>query len=394
MNDNQIIKSILDNDLYKFTMGNAVFKLFPRLMVSYKFTDRNNLSYPDGFDEKIKDQLNLMRGLSLTHSEKSFLTEKCGEYLPPTYIDFLEGFRYDPTEVDVELDGDNKLNISIEGYWYRTILWEVVLMALVSELYFIETNQKVDLDQFSQVNIDKVKLFEKHNAYFADMGTRRRYSFDNHLRVLRDFKENSNHTFVGSSNVYMGYKLDIPILGTIAHEFTMVMSALYGYKMANHMAMENWLDVYGEGLLGTILPDAFTTDVFLKSFNYKFASLFSGIRHDSGDPFEFVDKIVNHYKKLGIDPMIKTIIFSDGLSPEKACQIKEYCVDKIKSSFGLGTNFTNNLDNIKPLSIVIKVDQVLVNGTWENCVKISDDLGKNTGNIDEIKLCKQILRIN
>lgn len=387
----QIINSILDNDLYKFTMGNAVFKLFPRTKVKYKFTDRNNLSYPDGFDKKIKDQLNLMRGLSLTHSEKSFLTEKCGEYLPPTYIDFLEGFRYDPTEVVVELDSDNKLNISIEGYWYRTILWEVVLMALISELYFIETNQKVDLDRFNLSDMNKVDSLVSHNSYFADFGTRRRYSYDNQERIVRLFKEGGGHNFVGTSNVYLSYLYNITPMGTHAHEWFMAHAAIYGYKLANKSSLDNWVSVY-EGNLGIALSDTFTTDVFLNTFNTKYAKLFDGVRHDSGDPFKFVDKIVSHYKKLKIDPISKVIIFSDGLDYELANKIKEYCVSKIKSSFGIGTHFTNDV-GVKPLNIVIKMSQLLVGSDWVDCVKLSDNPIKHSGPIEEVNLSKEILKL-
>ena len=207
------------------------------------------------------------------------------------------------------------------------------------------------------------------------------------------FKDNSNHTFVGTSNIYLANLLDIKVLGTMAHLYIMLNAAIYGYRMANKMAMDNWVDIYN-GDLGTYLPDTFTTDIFLKSFNKKYAMLFTGVRHDSGDPYLFVDKIVNHYKNLGIDPMEKTIIFSDSLNPNLACEIKEYCAGKIKSSFGIGTNFTNDINvNIKPLNIVIKLSYVLVNDEWYDIVKLSDSVGKHMGTDDEVKLCKQILKI-
>lgn len=153
-----------------------------------------------------------------------------------------------------------------------------------------------------------------------------------------------------------------------------------------------WSDVY-EGDLGIALSDTYTTEVFFKGFKKKLAKLFDGVRHDSGDPFSFVDKVVDHYKKMKIDPMSKVIVFSDGLNPELAVEIKEYCAGKIKSSFGIGTNFSNDV-GVKPLNIVIKVSEVLVYKEWYPCVKLSDNPGKHTGDPDEIKWCKGILRIN
>ena len=389
----RIINSILDNDLYKFTMGNAVFNLFPRMVVRYRFTDRNNLSYPDGFDEKLREQLCLMEGLSLSKKEKEFLQKKCGGFLPPTYIDFLEGFNYDPSEVDITLTEDNKLNISIEGYWYRTILWEVVLMAIISELYFRETNQHVDVEDFGlyEKTFNKAESLKSHNTYFADFGTRRRYSFDNQDQVVGTLKSRGLYNFVGTSNVYLSFKHNVSPIGTHAHEWFMAHASMYGYKMANKMALDNWVNVY-QGSLGIALTDTFTTDAFLRSFTMKYAKLFDGVRHDSGDPFEFVDKIVNHYRSVKIDPMSKVIVFSDGLDYKLANEIKEYCVGKIKSSFGIGTHFTNDV-GVKALNIVIKIYQILIDGVWSDCVKISDNPGKHAGSGEEVKLSKQILKL-
>ena len=389
-----IIKSILDSDLYKFTMQNAIIKLFPRLKVKYKFTDRNKISFPVGFDKDLIAEVKKMESLYLTKDEKNYLTNNIS-FLPPTYIDFLNGYRFDPNELNISLDKDNRLNIEIEGYYYRTILWEVPLMALISELYFIKTGQIVNIYDSLQVSkdLDKLQTMINHNAKLTDFGTRRRYSFDNQERIVKLFKEhNLNDIFVGTSNVYLAYKYNTKCVGTLAHELIMVHAALYGYKLANKMTMDSWSDVYN-GSLGTMLPDTFTLDVFLKSFDSKYARLFDSVRHDSGDPFVFVDKVVAHYHKLGIDPMSKALIFSDGLTTDLAVKIKEYCVGKIKSSFGIGTFLTNDL-NVKPLNIVIKISEVLVDDIWVPAVKLSDNLGKNTGDSDEVIMCKKTLNIN
>lgn len=387
-----IIRSLLDLDLYKLTMQFAVIQKFPNQKVRYKFNDRNNISYPDGFDKDVMKEVKLMEKLKLTDDEKNYLN-KTLNFLPPTYIDFLSGYRFDSDEVKVWLDENNKLQILIEGYWYKTILWETMLMSIVSELYYIKTNQTTDIyaEIIQTHDLDKLNLMTGHNAYFADFGSRRRYSFDNQYRVCKLFRDYGNRIFVGTSNVYIGYLLGIKVTGTMAHEWIMVHSVLYGYLMANKISMENWCDIYG-GNLGTALCDTFTTDVFLKSFDMKLSKLFDSVRQDSGSPFEFTDKVIEHYKSMGIDPMSKTIVFSDALDTKLATEIKEYCVGKIKSSFGIGTNLTNDLE-VKPLNIVIKVSEVLVNGIWKPAIKLSDVLGKNMGDKKEIEICKYVLDI-
>jgi len=387
-----IIKSILDSDLYKFTMQVAVIKHFPRLKVRYNFTDRNNTVYPDGFDKLVMSEIKEMEKLYLTSDEKIFLTEKCGSYLPPTYIDFLNGYKFDSNEVSVKLNNKNNLSVTVEGYWYRTILWEVPIMAVISELYFREIGQTIDIDSFNSQDIAKLQMMIDHNAFFCDMGARRRYSFDNQERIVKLFSTTSNNVFVGTSNVYLAFKQNTKPIGSIAHEFFMVIACVYGVQQANKIAMDLWLDTYKYNQLGTILPDTFTLDYFLKSFEYKYASNFNSIRHDSGDPYIFSDKVIDHYKSLNIDPMTKTIIFSDGLDVETSIKIKEYCVGKIKSSFGIGTNLTNNV-GAKPLNMVIKISEVLVDDCWIDAVKLSDNKGKHTGKPEEIELYKNILKI-
>ena len=399
----QIIKSILDTDLYKLTMQQAVVQHFPRLKVRYKFIDRNKTVFPDGFDYVLSKQVKKMEGLFLTKDEKTFLTEECGKYLTPTYIDFLEGYKYDSSELDIKLDDENHLIINIEGYWYKTIMWEVSLMSLISELYFKETNQKVDLKCNESNDLSKLNSMIEHNAYFSDFGTRRRYSYKNEDRIIKLFTSNPNDVFVGTSNVHFAHKYystGIKVVGTCAHEFIMVIAALYGYKMANKIAMNKWVQTYN-GSLGHMLTDTYTTDSFLKSFDMLNSKLFDGCRHDSGDPFEFADKFVKHYNSLGIDPKSKTLIFSDGLDIELATKIKEYCVGKIKCSFGIGTNITNNvLDTnskngsyIKPLNMVIKISEVLIDDNWVGAVKLSDNPIKHTGKLEDVELSKKILGI-
>lgn len=292
-------------------------------------------------------------------------------------------------------NGD-ELIIDISGYWYKTILWEVPLMALISELYFKMTGQEIESREARKSNnIRKGNLFCLNDVKVADFGTRRRYSYENQVEVVKDLLScfnNGNPFLAGTSNVRIAMDNNIKPIGTHAHEWFMFHAVEYGYTRANFRALENWVQVY-QGDLGIALSDTFTTDVFFEIFDKKFAKLFDGVRHDSGYPFKFADKVVEHYKKLGINPMFKTIVFSDGLNPELSVELKKYCKKiGILCSFGIGTNFTNDV-GVKPLNIVIKMVSVKVNDKWVDTVKLSDNVGKNTGDPNEIRLCKEVLRI-
>lgn len=386
-----MITSILDNDFYKFTMQNAVISLFPRAMVRYEFINRDNTKFPEGFDKELKKYINEMKKLKLTQSEQKFLSDRY-YFLPPTYLDFLKGFRYNPDEVNVSLK-NGELKIIIEGYWYRTILWEVPLLAIVSELYFIKTKQPI-LNKKEIINIARQKAvrFDKLGVKVADFGTRRRFSFDNHDLIVKEMSEYGKTSFTGTSNVYLAKKYNISAIGTHAHEWFMFHSAKYGYKMANKLSLQHWADIY-RGDLGIALSDTFTSDIFFKAFDTRLAKLFDGVRQDSGDPIKFADKTIAHYKGLDINPLSKTIIFSDSLNPDKVEEIADYCKGKIKISFGIGTNLTNDV-GVRPLNIVIKMIAAKPEGqNWLNTIKLSDDFGKHTGENSTINLCMNILGI-
>lgn len=240
-------------------------------------------------------------------------------------------------------------------------------------------------------NVTKAKLFYYNNIKYTDFGTRRRFSLENHDKVVRDFKNSFGDMFLGTSNVYLGIKHNIGVFGTVAHEDIQFHAAYYGFEKANEMAFKNWAKVY-KGDLGTALLDTYTTDVALKSFDMQYSKLYDSVRHDSGDPFLFGNKIIKHYQKFGIDPMSKTIIFSDGLNPEKCIEINDYFRNKIKVSFGIGTNFSNDV-GVKPLNMVIKMTEAFINGKWVHTVKLSDNEGKHTGDKETIELAKKILGI-
>jgi len=385
------LTSLLDNDFYKFTMQCAVVKLFPSEVVKYKFINRGKHKFPKGFGEELKKAVNSMSQLKLTKEEKSFLKENC-PYLNLPYIDFLQGYRYDPSEVDIIQNGED-LEVLVTGLWYRTILWEVPLLYLISELYYSMCKlQRQNNEEIIKKTLDKEKKFTTLQVPFAEFGTRRRHSYDVHRIVMQALTSMENSSFIGSSNVHMAMIHNVKPIGTHAHEWFMFHAAQYGFKMANSMSLEHWVDVY-RGDLGVALSDTYTTDVFFQQFDKKFSKLFDGVRHDSGDPIEFANKTIKHYEKHGINPLFKYIIFSDALNPKKVEEITLACRGKIGVSFGIGTNLTNDV-GLPPINIVMKLIGVKGNGNeWIPTVKLSDEKNKYTGDEKMIELAKDFLKI-
>lgn len=378
-------ESILNTDLYKLTMQWAVIKNFPDVKVKYEFIDRNKTEYPEGFGAELRKVVDNFRTRDLSKIRKQELTKAC-PYLPSAYIDFLEGYRFDPSEVGIIQSG-GKLTITIEGFWYRTILWEVPLMAAICELYYNMTGQEdsmVDISSSLVKASEKANLFYMNNIQLADFGTRRAKSFEHQLRILNVFTSSNMHTnFIGTSNVELGLYFGTKIVGTYAHEYISANAVMFGYTQANMHAMENWVKTYN-GNLGIALTDTFTTDAFLADFDSKYANLFTGVRHDSSDPYVFTDKIIAHYKKLGIDPTTKTIVYSDGLNPETVLKLQEYRKGEIRKSYGIGTDLTCSIPGIKPMNIVIKM--IELNGI--PAIKLSDSATKHIGDEDTIKFVK------
>ncbi|MDD4778656.1 MAG: nicotinate phosphoribosyltransferase [Fermentimonas sp.] len=386
-----IIKSILDTDLYKFTTSYAYSKLFPRAFGEFEFVDRSNGDYPEGFDILLRKEIESMSALTLTQGEEDFIKRQM-PYLPPTYIDFLKGFRFDPSEVDVRLE-NRKLHIRATGLLYRVTLWETPILATVSELFFREMGKYPDREYMEDAAIDKAMRMKEHDITFSLFGMRRRFSFEVEDKVTELLKKHAGRSLYGTSNVYMAYKHNLSVSGTHPHEWVQFHGSIYGYKMANYISMEDWINVF-DGDLGTVLTDTYTTDVFLRNFSKKHAALFTSLRHDSGDPFIFIDKVVRRYEELRINPRMKYLVFSDSLNVDKAIDIKNYCGDRIGSTFGIGTNLTNDVsENIKSMNIVMKLFRCKMTAKeeWQECVKLSDVEGKHTGSDREIELVKQTL---
>ena len=388
-----IIKSILDTDLYKLTTSYAYSKLFPRAYGEFEFVDRDDRDYPEGFDQLLRQELEEMTRLSLSDEEEQFLRRKL-PYLPPIYIDFLKGLRFNPAEVSITMEGC-KLRIRTSGLLYRVTLWETPILALVSELFFRMTGHSPDIDYMEKAVREKARRLKEHQITFSLFGMRRRYSADVEDRITELLKKHSGDNFFGTSNVYFAVKHQINVSGTHPHEWVQFHGAIYGYKMANYMAMENWISTY-DGDLGTALTDTYTTGVFMQNFSKKHAQLFTSLRQDSGDPLAFVDMAIRRYEELRVNPKLKYIVFSDSLDVEKAIQIKHYCGDRITATFGIGTNLTNDVGNgIKGLNIVMKLFRckMIEKDRWNECIKLSDVAGKHTGSVEEIQLAQRVLGI-
>ena len=387
-----IIQSVLDTDLYKFTTSYAYSKLYPRAYGQFRFIDRGKTTYPQGFAEELKKEIQEMSKLALTKDEASFLYREL-PYLPPTYIDFVRGFRFDPEEVKVEQDAEGHLSIIAEGLLYRVTLWETPILALVSELYYKILGAQPDMEYTERTIISKARKLAEHGITFSMFGMRRRFSAAIEDRVTELLKEHAAGYLFGTSNVYYAYKHGLRVSGTHPHEWIQFHGAMFGYKMANYMSMEDWINVY-DGDLGTVLTDTYTTDVFMRNFSKKHAMLFTSLRHDSGDPLQFTEKVIARYRELRVDPTIKYIIFSDGLDPERAIEIANYCKGRIGASFGIGTNFSNDVGNgVRPMNIVMKLwkCKMTEKERWHPCVTLSDVDGKHTGEPEEIELAQRTL---
>lgn len=373
-------------------MQQGVVRLFPAAKARYKFINRGKHSFPPGFSILLRKAVNEMALLKLSREEKKFLQSNC-PYLDPVYLDFLEGYRYDPEEVHIEQTGD-QLEVIVEGFWYRAILWEVPLMSLICELYYVLNNTiRINDEEVIEITRKKIESYTALGVTVAEFGTRRRYSYQVHRLVMQALKQYGEGSFIGTSNVHMAMLHRTKPIGTHAHEWFMFHAARYGFKMANAIGLENWVNVF-RGDLGIALSDTYTTEVFFKQFDKMFSKLFDGVRHDSGDALLFADKVIAHYQRLGIDPRTKTIIFSDALNYDKVERIANHCNHKIGISFGIGTNLTNDVGP-KPMNIVIKMTAAHPqDGAWTEVVKLSDEPGKYTGNAKMINLAKTILDID
>ena len=374
----QIIESLLTTDLYKFSMGQAIHHQFPTYMVGWTFKCRNkDVYFTADMVKEIKRQIKMYCGLKFQKDELDYL--RTIPWLKPDYIDFLE--RWYPKYDDFTITTDAPCGLAIEtrGSWVNTSMYEIPTLAIVNEVYFRMQYNYDELYKSFEEKLD-AKIEKLQHTYrigkFSEFGLRRRLSGEAQelaVRKLANVPKFLESTFVGTSNVYLAKKYNLTPVGTMAHEWIMCVgqgNPKHNPAYSNAYALEAWVKEYGVWN-GIALTDTITTDVFLKDFQKTYATLFSGVRHDSGDPIQWGTKMLDHYRKLGIDTRYKTLLFSDSLNFEKADQIYGYFDDDINVAFGIGTYIANDTC-VEPLNIVMKT--TTCNGT--DVAKISDTKGK------------------
>lgn len=382
-----MIFSLLDTDLYKFTSSYAYMKMFPDAECTFTYIDRNKTPRTPEFLEELKKELKDLALSTFSEDEFNWCVKNI-KFIPQFYWEWLKTFRFEPDRIKCWLDENNVLNAQVTDKCYRCTLYEIPFLYLVPEIN--NKNKPVDWDITLSILKNKIDMANTNGMYFSEFGTRRRF---NHLTqdiIVKTLKDYSK-TCVGTSNVYFAMKYNMKPIGTHPHEWFMFHGAQFGYKNANYMALENWVNTY-DGDLGIALSDTFTSDVFFKNFSLKLAKLFDGVRQDSGDEYEFIEKTVNFYITKGIDPKSKTIVFSNALDFPKAIDINNHCKDKIKASFGIGTNLTCDVYSEKYNKYpyeneVMKMSDCRMNSNqpWQKTIKLSDDIGKHMGDPYEIK---------
>jgi nicotinate phosphoribosyltransferase len=374
----QIINSLLETDLYKFSMGQAIYHQFPSYTTTWTFKCRNeDVHFTDEMVEEIKNQIALYCKLQFTEEELEYLGKIT--WFQRSYVDFLR--LWHPRFEDFEIGTDSECGLTIEtrGTWLNTSMYEIPTLAIVNGVYFrMGYDYEKLLESFRERLDDKIKKLEDGTwkiGAFSEFGIRRRLSAEaQELAVSELAKAKLNGSlFVGTSNVYLAKKFGLKPVGTMAHEWIMCVGQgdhKHNPAYSNWYALDAWVKEYGV-LNGTALTDAITTDCFLRDFQLTYATLFSGVRQDSGDPMEWGDKMIAHYEKLGIDPKTKTLLFSDSLDFEKAHNINAYFEGRAKVAFGIGTYVANDTD-VPALNIVMKTTEC--NG--QDVAKISDTEGK------------------
>lgn len=379
-----IITSLLDTDAYKLHMQQAVFHHYSQVPVVAEFRCRSS-EILGTYANEIRQQVDLMADLSLTDEESRYLISL--PFFKDDYLAWLKIFRFKPEQVNITTADDGQLAIRISGPWSEVIMWEVPLLALVSEIVQRNRHPLITPDDavkqlkkllsvfYAQATENKVDLT---NFKLMDFGTRRRFSYDVQSSIVSMLKKEFPY-LVGTSNYKLAHELGLAPVGTQAHEWFQAHQQI-SPELANSQraALQSWLDEYPDQL-GIALTDCITMDAFLRDFDMNFAKRYQGLRHDSGDPIEWGKKAIAHYEKLGIDPMSKTLVFSDSLDLQKSLELYRYFHKRINLVFGIGTRLTCNIPQVVPLNIVIK----LVECNGKPVAKLSDSPGKTICEDDE-----------
>ena len=394
-----IIHSLLDTDLYKFTMLQVVLHKFPQTHSVYHFRCRNleDTVYPlTDILADLNQQLDYLCQLQFKDHELQYLRSL--RFIKSDFVDYLELFQLKRRFIQASIDAEGRLDIWVEGPMVQAMMFEIFVLAIVNELYFRRIRSDAVLLEGERRLQAKMLLLKQYQQQqnpndppflVSDFGTRRRYSYEWQKHVIAEFHQAAPHIFRGTSNVLIAKELGITPIGTMAHEFLQAFQALdVRLRDFQKAALETWVQEY-RGDLGIALTDVVGMDAFLRDFDLYFAKLFDGLRHDSGEPYEWGDKAYAHYKKLKVDSKSKMLTFSDGLNLEKAWDLHHYFKDRFQVSFGIGTNLTNDMGQT-PLNIVLK----LVECNGQSVAKISDSPGKTmTDNDTFLAYLRQVFDI-
>ena len=394
-----IIHSLLDTDLYKFTMLQVVLHKFPQTHSVYHFRCRNleDTVYPlTDILHDLNEQLDYLCQLKFKEDELLYLRSL--RFIKSDFVDYLELFQLKRRFIKASIDSEGRLDIWVEGPMVQAMMFEIFVLAIVNELYFRRIRSDEVLAEGERRLQAKMVLLNQYQQeqhpndppfLVSDFGTRRRYSYDWQKHVIEAFHQAAPYIFRGTSNVLIAKELGLTPIGTMAHEFLQAFQALdVRLRDFQKAALETWVQEY-RGDLGIALTDVVGMDAFLRDFDLYFAKLFDGLRHDSGDPYEWGDKAYAHYKKLKVDSKSKMLTFSDGLNLEKAWALHQYFKDRFQVSFGIGTNLTNDMGQT-PLNIVLK----LVECNGQSVAKISDSPGKTmTDNDTFLAYLRQVFQI-
>jgi len=390
-----MILSILDNDLYKFSTSNAYFHLYPLAEGTFKFNDRAAEVYDESFLATLKEEFKKLSQLSLNEEEFEYLVGNI-KYISRNYWEWLRGFRFEADKINAYLDEQGHLQIEVTDYLYKVTLYEVPVLAIVSELRNRVNGMKVNLDVAINILDEKLKIANDNALHFSEFGTRRRFSSELHEHIVARLKEKCPKYCAGTSNVYFAMKFGMTPIGTFPHEWVMFHSGVFGYKRANYLSLENWIKVY-DGALGTALMDTFTTVSFLRTLTMKQAKLLDGFRQDSGDEIEVGEAVIARLKEFGIDPSSKIIVFSNALDFPRYKKVADYFRGRIKVSAGIGTNITCDpgIASYEKANIVMKLSRCRMSAKdpWEKVIKISDDIGKHMGDTREFEIASYELHL-
>lgn len=390
-----MIKSILDTDLYKFSTSNAYFQLYPLAEGTFKFNDRNKEDWRGtNILEMMEIEFAQLSNLYLNDGEKEWCIRNI-PYIPENYWEWLSTFRFNPDLIKFGLDDDGVFQCEVTDKMYRVTLYEIAVLATFAEVRNTILGVVPYMNEIKERLAQKIDIANQKKFSFSEFGTRRRFNSDIQEIVLTEIKNNSK-TCAGTSNVFYAIAYDMKPTGTFPHEWMMFHAGVFGYKRANYLGLEDWVKVY-DGNLGTALTDTYTTASFLRTLTRKQAHLFSGFRVDSGDEYEIGDMIIDRLEEFGIDATSKLLIFSNALDFEKAAKIFKYFKGRAKVSFGIGTNLTcdTGIEGYKPANIVMKLSRCRMSDKdpWENCIKISDDLGKHMGDQVEFEIAEHELHL-